>query len=150
MARDAGMNVAATSRSPEGRAALQAQGLVAIDPADEAQMASAARNAPAVLITVQPDAHGCPGLRAVIPALSRAGAWPDWIGYVSSTAVYGDRDGGWAFEDDALNAATVEGARRVKAETGWLDIGRGMGLTVQLFRLSALYGPGRSVVDRLR
>ena len=150
MARDAGMNVAATSRSPEGRAALQAMGFVAIDPADEAQMASAARTAPAVLVTAQPDAQGCPGLRAVIPALSRAGAWPDWVGYVSSTAVYGDRNGGWAFEDDALNAATVEGARRVKAEAGWLDIGRGMGLTVQLFRLSAIYGPGRSVVDRLR
>ena len=69
---------------------------------------------------------------------------------MSSTAVYGDRDGGWAFEDDALNAASLEGARRVRAEADWLDAGRGMGLTVQIFRLPAIYGPGRSVVDRLR
>jgi nucleoside-diphosphate-sugar epimerase len=38
----------------------------------------------------------------------------------------------------------------VRAERDWLDAGRGMGLTVQLFRLPALYGPGRSPVDRLR
>jgi nucleoside-diphosphate-sugar epimerase len=86
----------------------------------------------------------------LLPALTATSAYPDWIGYVSSTAVYGDRDGGWAFEDDALNAASLEGARRVRAEADWLDAGRGMGLTVQIFRLPAIYGPGRSVVDRLR
>jgi nucleoside-diphosphate-sugar epimerase len=53
-------------------------------------------------------------------------------------------------KDDALNAASVEGGRRVRAEADWLDAGRGMGLTVQIFRLPAIYGPGRSVVDRLR
>ena len=106
--------------------------------------------ATAVLITTPPDAQGCPGLKALIPAITASGAWPDWIGYVSSTAVFGDRAGGWAFEDDDLNAASLEGARRVRAERDWLDAGRGMGLTVQLFRLPALYGPGRSPLDRLR
>ena len=44
-------------------------------------------------------AAGCPG-QALLPALTaRSGAYPDWIGYVSSTAVYGDRDGGWVFEE---------------------------------------------------
>lgn len=85
-----------------------------------------------------------------MPAITASGAFPDWIGYISSTAVYGDRDGGWAFEDDALNAASLEGARRVRAERDWLDAGQGMGLTVQIFRLPALYGPGRSPIDRLR
>jgi nucleoside-diphosphate-sugar epimerase len=54
------------------------------------------------------------------------------------------------FEDDALNASSLEGARRVRAEADWFDAGRGMGLTVQVFRLPAIYGPGRSVADRLR
>jgi nucleoside-diphosphate-sugar epimerase len=103
----------------------------------------------AVLITAPPDADGCPGLRALEPCLT-GDVWPDWIGYVSSTAVYGDRDGGWAFEDDPLHAATLQGARRVRAERGWLELGRGLGLTVQIFRLPALYGPGRTPFDRLR
>lgn len=145
-----GGRAAATSRDPERRAALTASGITTVDPTDSDAMAQAVGAASAVLVTAPPEPGGCPGARALIPALSASGAWPDWIGYVSSTAVYGDRAGGWAFEDDALNAATIEGARRVKAEKEWLDAGRGLGLTVQLFRLPALYGPGRSPLERLR
>ena len=145
-----GGRAAATSRDPATRAALTEAGMTAVDPADPVALAEAASQASAVLVTTPPGPGGCPGAKALIPALTASGAWPDWIGYVSSTAVYGDRAGGWAFEDDALNAATIEGARRVKAEREWLDAGRGLGLTVQLFRLPGLYGPGRSVIDRLR
>jgi nucleoside-diphosphate-sugar epimerase len=145
-----GGRAVATSRDPDTRGALEADGIGAVDPADEAALANAVDGASALLVTAPPDAHGCPGLKALIPAITASGAWPDWIGYVSSTAVFGDRAGGWAFEDDELNAASLEGARRVRAERDWLDAGRGMGLTVQLFRLPALYGPGRSPLDRLR
>ncbi|WP_426042627.1 NAD-dependent epimerase/dehydratase family protein [Brevundimonas sp. TWP2-3-4b1] len=145
-----GLSTAATSRDPERRAALTADGVAAVDPADKAALATAVSQASAILITAPPEGHGCPGAKALLPALTEAQAYPDWIGYVSSTAVYGDRDGGWVFEDDALNASSLEGARRVRAEADWLDAGRGMGLTVQVFRLPAIYGPGRSVVDRLR
>lgn len=140
----------ATSRDPETRAALADEGLTPVDPENATALKAAVAAASAIVITAPPTAEGCPGLAALIPAITASGAWPDWIGYVSSTAVYGDRDGGWAFEDDALNAATLQGARRVRAEQDWLDAGRGMGLTVQCFRLPALYGPGRSGLDRLR
>ena len=142
----------ATSRDAERRTSLAAEGIEAVDPGDAEALTAAVRAASAILVTAPPEAGGCPGLAR----LSRLGggaladAWPDWIGYVSSTAVYGDRAGGWVFEDDALNAASLEGARRVRAEHDWLDAGRGMGLTVQIFRLPAIYGPGRSVVERLR
>lgn len=149
-AKRRGLSVAATSRDAERRAALEGEGITAVDPADPAALASAVSEASAILITAPPEAGGCPGARALLPALTQAGAYPDWIGYISSTAVYGDRNGGWVFEDSALNAASLEGARRVRAEADWLDAGRGMGLTVQIFRLPAIYGPGRSVVDRLR
>lgn len=145
-----GGRAVATSRDPATRAALEAEGVGAVDPTDETALSAAVAEASALLVTAPPDAHGCPGLKALIPAITASGAWPDWIGYVSSTAVFGDRDGGWAFEDDELNAASLEGARRVRAERDWLDAGRGMGLTVQLFRLPALYGPGRSPLDKLR
>jgi nucleoside-diphosphate-sugar epimerase len=139
-----------TSRDPDRRAAQAAEGLGAIDPDDAAALAGAVAAASAILICAPPLPEGCPGLKALTPALAASGTWPDWIGYVSSTAVYGDRGGGWALEDSELNAASLEGARRVRAERDWLDAGQGMGLTVQLFRLPALYGPGRSPLDRLR
>ncbi|NBB52218.1 SDR family NAD(P)-dependent oxidoreductase [Rhizobium sp. CRIBSB] len=147
--RRGGGTAVVTSRDPERRAGLEAAGLTALDPADATALAEAVGQASAVLVTAPPDASGCPGLQALTPAIATAGAWPDWIGYVSSTAVYGDRAGGWTFEDDALNAASIEGARRVRVEREWLDAGRGLGLTIQIFRLPGLYGPGRSVLDRL-
>ncbi|HEY0598944.1 SDR family NAD(P)-dependent oxidoreductase [Brevundimonas sp.] len=139
-----------TSRDPGKRDALAREGFETFDPGDDGVLDRAVAAASAVLVTAPPEGDGCPGLKRLIPALTRTGAFPDWIGYVSSTAVYGDRAGGWAFEDDPLNAASLEGARRVRAERDWLDAGRGMGLTVQIFRLPALYGPGRSPIDRLR
>ena len=140
----------ATSRDPDRRAALTAQGIDAIDPDDTDALSDALARATTVLVTAAPDKQGCPGLRALAATRAASSAWPDWIGYISSTSVYGDRAGGWVFEDDALNAASLEGARRVRAEADWLDAGRGMGLTVQLFRLPGIYGPGRSVIERLR
>jgi nucleoside-diphosphate-sugar epimerase len=103
-----------------------------------------------VLITAPPTAEGCPGLEAVIPALAAAQGFPDWIGYLSTTGVYGDFDGRWVFESSPLKAQSVEGARRVGAERDWRQVGRGMGLTVTTFRLPGIYGPGRSALDRLR
>src|SRR6185503_19905784 len=57
---------------------------------------------------------------------------------------------GWVSEQSLLAAQSVEGARRVAAERDWLEVGRGMGLTVAVFRLPGIYGPGRSAFDRLR
>jgi nucleoside-diphosphate-sugar epimerase len=145
-----GWTTTVTSRDAGRRAAHAAAGMEAVDPIDDAALGHAVARATAVLITAPPDAAGCPAARVLPPLIAAAGAFPDWIGYISSTAVYGDRNGGWAFEDDELNAASLEGARRVRAEREWLDAGRGMGLTVQVFRLPAFYGPGRSPLDKLR
>lgn len=140
----------ATSRDARTRETLSQAGIIAVDPGDLAALTPAVQAADGVLVTAPPDGADCPGLKALVPAVTASCAYPDWIGYVSSTAVYGDRAGGWAFEGDALNAASLEGARRVRVERDWLDAGRGLGLTVQIFRLPALYGPGRSPLDRLR
>jgi nucleoside-diphosphate-sugar epimerase len=113
-------------------------------------MSGAVSRTDAVVVTAPPDAQGCPALAALVPAMAAAGAFPDWIGYLSSTGVYGDRQGRWVHEDSTLCARSPEGARRVGAERDWLQIGRGMGLTVSVFRLGGIYGPGRSPFDRLR
>ncbi|MDP2117158.1 MAG: SDR family NAD(P)-dependent oxidoreductase, partial [Brevundimonas sp.] len=75
-----------TSREAGRRAALSAEGLPAIDPDDAAALAGAVAAASAILICAPPGPDGCPGLKALSAALSAAGTWPDWIGYISSTA----------------------------------------------------------------
>ncbi|HZZ32940.1 MAG TPA: SDR family oxidoreductase [Phenylobacterium sp.] len=145
-----GWTVAASARGAADAAALEAQGVAAIPLTEGARLAEVLATTQAILVTVPPDAEGCPGLRILIPALAKAGAFPDWIGYLSTTGVYGDRHGGWVTEQSRLAAQSPEGARRVGAERDWLEVGRGMGLTVQVFRLPGIYGPGRSALDRVR
>jgi nucleoside-diphosphate-sugar epimerase len=145
-----GWSVAATHRDPEGAARIAADGHTPIDLGDRDAVTEALGHTQALLVTAPPGSQGCPGLNNLVGPLAEAGAFPDWIGYLSTTGVYGDRQGGWVTEASRLAAQSVEGARRVGAERDWLDVGRGMGLTVALFRLPGIYGPGRSAFDRLR
>ena len=147
---DQGWTVSATARKAKDRADVEGLGVQAIAPTDEAALVEAAAKARAILVTAPPNETGCPGLAVLAPAIAAAGAFPDWIGYLSTTGVYGDRGGRWVSETSALNAQSVEGARRVAAERDWRQMGRGMGLTVTAFRLPGIYGPGRSPLDRLR
>jgi nucleoside-diphosphate-sugar epimerase len=72
----------------------------------------------------------------------------------SDPTAEGPADSGAADELGELAAAAAAGgpeaARRVAAERDWLEVGRGMGLTVATFRLPGIYGPGRSTLDRVR
>lgn len=148
--RPRGWDIAASVRNPADVARLAAEGVAAVPISDTDRLEAALAHTTALLITAPPDAGGCPGLRAMVPALARANAFPDWTGYLSTTGVYGDRRGGWVSEQSRLAAQSMEGARRVGAERDWLEVGRGMGLTVTLFRLPGIYGPGRSALDRMR
>jgi hypothetical protein len=102
-----------------------------------------------ILVSIPPDASGDPALDrhgddiAKIPGLA-------WLGYLSTTGVYGDRAGGWVDEGSELRPSGVRGRRRVAAEAGWLDLWRRRGVPVHIFRLAAIYGPGRSPFDALR
>ena len=145
-----GWDVAATHRDAEGAQRIAADGLSAVDLADRDALTAALAQTQALLITAPPGPQGCPGLNTLVGPLAEAGAFPDWTGYLSTTGVYGDRGGGWATEASRLAAQSVEGARRVGAERDWLEVGRGMGLTVTIFRLPGIYGPGRSAFERLR
>jgi len=145
-----GWTIAASARSEEQCRAIEALGFEAVDPADEKALAAALVDVQALLATAPPTAEGCPALAVLARALAAANAFPDWLGYLSTTGVYGDRQGGWVDERSALNAQSIEGARRACAERDWRQVGRGMGLTVVSFRLPGIYGPGRSAFDRLR
>ncbi len=140
--------VAATTRSPEKRDALRAAGVRAIlfDGATaSAELRAAAAQAEAVLVSIPPDDAGCPAFRALGEALARSPRL-GWLGYLSTTGVYGDRGGRWAFEEDAPTPTSARAKRRVRAERDWLDAAP----AARVFRLPGIYGPGRSQLDRVR
>ena len=111
----AGWDVAATFRDPAAAEAMRANGVTPLPADDKAAIAAALADVQAVLVTPPPGPDGCPALQVLVPALASAGAFPDWIGYLSTTGVYGDRRGGWVFEESRLAAQSLEGARRVAA-----------------------------------
>jgi hypothetical protein len=88
------------------------------------------------------------------PVLSRFGADLDaapmlrWVGYLSTTGVYGDHGGGWVDETTPPTPHSARAARRVAAEVEWSRLGAHC--AVDLFRLGGIYGPGRSAFDELR
>jgi nucleoside-diphosphate-sugar epimerase len=72
------------------------------------------------------------------------------VGYLSSTSVYGDHQGGWVDESSECYAKTERAKNRLSAEQAWMSLCSNDGLPVMIFRLSGIYGPGRNVLDRLR
>ena len=71
----------------------------------------------------------------------------DWVGYLSTTGVYGDQDGGWVDESAPLNPSTRRGQWRRDAEARWSAI---PGLPLHIFRLAGIYGPGRGPFAKVR
>lgn len=73
-----------------------------------------------------------------------------WVGYLSTTGVYGDRDGGWVDEESEVRPSSIRGTRRAMAEEQWLSLLKEEKLPVHIFRLAGIYGPGRSAIDSVR
>ena len=143
-----GWRVSGTCRSAEKQAALKAAGITAhLFDRDNpvADLRSHLANATHLLSSVPPDAAGDPVIdlhRAEIDSTTHLA----WIGYLSTTGVYGDRQGDWVDETSALNPSGERGMRRLKAERAWLTLT----LPAHLFRLAGIYGPGSSALDTVR
>jgi nucleoside-diphosphate-sugar epimerase len=102
-----------------------------------------------ILVSIPPDELGDPALDvhgadiAGLPGLR-------WLGYLSTTGVYGTRDGGWVDENSPLRPSGARGQRRGDTEARWLELRRHRGVPLHIFRLAGIYGPGRSAFDALR
>mgnify|MGYP003634979674 FL=1 len=143
-----GWQVAATTRSAAKAEAMRALGIAPhIWPGADMRTALAA--ASHVLISAGPDAAGDPVLNALAGEFAAA-THLKWLGYLSTTGVYGDAGGGWVDEDTVRVPAGSRGQLRVEAEDGWLALHRANGLAVHIFRLAGIYGPGRGPFAKLR
>ncbi len=101
-----------------------------------------------LLISVPPKHLGCPIFRSYfrdIAVLENL----EWIGYLSSTGVYGDRTGAWVDEKSEVRPTTIRGTRRAKAEEQWNTLFKRYDAPLHTFRISGIYGPQRSAIDSI-
>ena len=98
-----------------------------------------------LLSSIPPDAQGDPVLRCFEDQILSLASTLIWTGYLSTTGVYGSRDGGVVHEGDALNPTSDRSRRRALAESRWLGP-----VNAHVFRLAGIYGPGRNVLDDAR
>ena len=141
----AGWRVTGTTRRLDRTASIIAAGAAPLvtDPATQhgaLALCEAATAADAVISSVPPDVDGDPVLRA----LASADLSAKRLVYFSTTGVYGDRQGGWAFEWDPVTPGQDRSKRRARAEAEWLAKG------ALSLRLGGIYGPGRSALERLK
>ncbi|NAZ37723.1 SDR family oxidoreductase [Rubellimicrobium sp. CFH 75288] len=141
-----GWGVIGTARSPERLAEIRATGAEAV-PWPGSDLGALLGRATHLLVSVAPDAEGCPVLRAEGAAVAEAAGRLAWAGYLSTTGVYGDRGGEWVDEESPLRPATERGRWRVAAEAAW---GAVPGLPLHVFRLAGIYGPGRGPFEKVR
>jgi nucleoside-diphosphate-sugar epimerase len=135
-----GIRVTATSRDP---ARVAGPAGVEVLPFGAALPAGVTH----VLATAPPGAMGDPVLQSYGAALASCEELR-WVGYVSTTGVYGDRGGDWVDETSAVSPGQERSRRRVAAEQAWGDLASR--LAVDLFRTAGIYGPGRSALDEVR
>ena len=147
----AGWTIRGTCRKPARKAALGALGVSAAlfdgdTPMDPADLLEGATH---VLLSIPPGAEGDPAFRQHAEDIAAAGT-VEWVGYFSTTGVYGNRDGDWVDETSDLRPGNERSQRRVDAERNWLNWGDRHNISVQIFRLPGIYGPGRSAVDQVK
>lgn len=146
-----GWQITGTTRSPDKAARIEATGVTPlIWPG--ADLAPAIADATHLLLSAGPTAEGDPVLpnwRNAIAAQARRGALK-WVGYLSTTGVYGDHQGGWVDEATPLTPSTRRGQWRVAAEAAWQDLAAECDLPLHIFRLAGIYGPGRGPFAKVR
>jgi nucleoside-diphosphate-sugar epimerase len=140
-ARDAGFAVTVTSRTPAAQVAAPGIKLIHFEDAEDALS-----EATHILATAAPTERGDPVLARYSAQIVVSAA--EWLGYLSTTGVYGNRDGGWVDEDTPPAPQSERARRRVQAEGDWRDFE--VSRAVDIFRLAGIYGPGRSMFDDLR
>ncbi|MFV0410140.1 MAG: SDR family oxidoreductase [Paracoccus sp. (in: a-proteobacteria)] len=144
----AGWQVSGTSRSDPARVAA-AGAAPLLWPGDEEALRAAIDHADAILIGTAPGQDGVDPVLAAFSKEIRA-ARPRWLGYLSSTNIYGDHGGGWVDEDTPPRPSSRRAQARLAAERAWTDLARDIAAPLTIFRLAGIYGPGRGPIAKLR
>ncbi|MCB8821847.1 SDR family oxidoreductase [Microvirga rosea] len=141
--------ISGTVRQADKARRLTAEGIAALslEDCDPGLVAEEIGRADALLVSAPPSVDGDPLLARFREAI--AASRSTWIGYLSTTGVYGDRGGAWTDETVPARPQSVSSQRRWAAEQDWLGLGAATGKPIHIFRLSGIYGPGRNALVNL-
>jgi nucleoside-diphosphate-sugar epimerase len=141
----AGWSVAGTCRGADGMQRLREHGIEPIQfDGTQPLMPDALDGVTHLLCSIPADPED-PALRRNGDLIANAAALT-WIGYLSTTSVYGVTDGSTVDEDTPCAPTSARGKRRLAAEQAW----QALPLPAHVFRLSGIYGPGRSVFETIK
>ncbi|MBO42452.1 MAG: NAD(P)-dependent oxidoreductase [Rhodospirillaceae bacterium] len=149
---DNGWTVAGTSRSEEKTECLNKIGVKTLFFNGEQPISRVEKwleSATHLVISAPPGPQGDPVLRYHKDDIAQLSNL-EWVGYLSTTGVYGDRKGEWVDETAELTPTSPRGVRRVAAECAWMDLWCAHQVPVHLFRLAGIYGPGRNALETVR
>ena len=139
-----GWSIVGTTRDREGTAAIRASGAEPqIWPGEAPKLDGVTH----LLISTAPSEEGDPVLAVLGDEIAKRAGQFEWVGYLSTTAVYGDHQGDWVDEDTPPAPTAKRGRWRMLAEEQWSAI---PGLPVHIFRLAGIYGPGRGPFSKLK
>ena len=142
-------DITGTTRSEDKFDAIRALGVTPRRfPGDD--LAKDLDSATHVLISAGPKDGHDPVLAELHDAFVARASDLDWVGYLSTTGVYGDHGGGWVTENTPLTPSTDRGRARVAAEEEWRALHQDHGLPLHIFRLAGIYGPGRGPFAKVR
>ncbi|MBX3506553.1 MAG: SDR family oxidoreductase [Parvibaculum sp.] len=150
--RALGGRVAGTCRTAEKASRLREAGIEPFIFGDGAPLedaGTALAGTTHLLISAPPGERGDPVLAAHGMELRDIACRIEWAGYLSTTGVYGDRQGGWVDENTAIDPAVSRSDRRARAEADWLALAAETGLPLHIFRLAGIYGPGRNQLQSI-
>jgi len=145
-----GWIVGGTCRTADKASALRAAGFpVEFFDRDHRLLREALDGVTHLLVSVPPDSAGDPVLAVHTEDIAEIKGLR-WLGYLSTTGVYGDRGGGWVDETAVLEPVHERSRPRVAAEQAWQAFGRERGVAVAILRLSGIYGPGQNALTNVR
>ncbi|MFO1159301.1 MAG: SDR family oxidoreductase [Reyranellaceae bacterium] len=147
LAKTQGWPVAGTCTTPAKAERLAADGIEThVFDGTRALAEATVGEASHILCTIAPGPSGDPAIAHCARLLRRA----RWLGYLSTTGVYGDHDGGWVDEATPARPSQPRSIARLAAERAWQAVALDAGIPLDIFRLPGIYGPGRSALDQVR
>ncbi len=152
--KEGGWTIAGTTRTKDKRVAIREKNIEAFyfDADDDMPLADPLymmRDTTHILISTPPSDVGDPSFETHAHEISKISSLK-WVGYLSSTTIYGDRNGGWVDEESEVRPTSKRGSRRLRAEQQWLSLHRNHNIPVHIFRLAGIYGPNRNALDSVR
>ncbi len=146
-----GWNVSGTCRTEEEQSELKKRGFDAYrfdGTRYEIELLESLASANHILSTIPPGDTDDPVLFSFKQHLAQKENL-SWVGYLSTTGVYGNRDGSWVDEDSETRPISHRGQKRLATEQAWQNLLEQHSVPLHIFRLSAIYGPGRNSLKRV-